>query len=312
MESIISISGSEEVKMFIDGVEYIHLDATSGNSTTIEDNTDYINLFPIVIPAGLHAISFQAMNTTSDDAYLAFEVYPNIMAVGQFAGGFFLAAAGNPALTTTDLSANTLLDANGIPLSSLSYANSEIQIGVDLVGDAGSIGYSCPTVGTTVQIASGTLYCQTDVTAPCEVPLDCGNCYDVDGNPAPDWTKKGPCEKATDNTGLLLENEWKSDPSALADLVECPGTLANEALAKIQGALASNVLDIRQIWLTILIKHMLQNLNICFTLSDIQDSFTGYLDEVCPTCNVGDKLTPAEMEAVTSYIFNTNNSNFDF
>ena len=110
----------------------------------------------------------------------------------------------------------------------------------------------------------------------------------------------------------IVDNVWVTDDSALADLVECPGTLANEALAKIQGALASNVLDIRQVWLTIMIKHMLQNLNVCFSLADIQDSFTGYLDEVCPTCPVGDQLTPAQMEAVVSQIFNTNNSNFDF
>ena len=87
----------------------------------------------------------------------------------------------------------------------------------------------------------------------------------MDGFTVPDLTKKGPCVSATDNVGFLVDNVWVTDDSALADLVECPGTLANEALAKIQGALASNVLDIRQVWLTIMIKHMLQNLNICFS-----------------------------------------------
>jgi len=311
-EAIVAISGSEEVRMYVDGVEYIHLDATSGNAVTVSDNTDYTNLFAIILPAGLHAISFQAMNTTSPDSFLAFEVYPNTLGFGAFNGWYFIAASQDASFTAADLAANVLPDANGNPLNSLQYDGEEIQIGTDLIGGAGTMGYSCPTAGTTVQISGGTIFCQSDVTAPCEVPLDCGNCYDVNGDPAPDWTKKGPCETATGNTGLLLLNEWISDASALADLVECPGTLANEALAKIKGALASNVLDIRQVWLTIMIKHMLQNLNLCFTLSDIQESFTGYLDDVCPTCNVGDQLTPAQMEEVATYIFNTNNSNFDF
>lgn len=311
-EVIIAISGSEEVRMYLDGVEWIHLKTTSGNATTIADNTDYVHLFPLILPAGLHAISFQAMNTTSNDSYLAYEIYPKQMAFGTFTGSYFVTAAQDPAFTLGDLTANILQDANGDNLSSLSFDNQEIQIGIATSGDCGTMGYCCPTSGTTVQLASNTMFCQSDVTAPCEVPLDCGNCYDVDGNPAPTWTKKGPCESATDQSGVLLANEWVSDDSALSDLVECPGSLANEALAKIHGALASNVLDIRQIWLTIMIKHMLKNLNICFSLQDIQDSFTGYLDEVCPTCDVGENLTPAEMSAVVSQIFNTNNSNFDF
>ena len=61
-----------------------------------------------------------------------------------------------------------------------------------------------------------------------------------------------------------------------------------------------------------MIKYFLQNLNLCFSLQDIQDSFAGYLDEVCPTCEVGDDLTPAQMAAIVTQIFNTNNSNFDF
>jgi hypothetical protein len=304
-ESIIAISGSEEVKMYIDGVEYIHLDATTNNATTIADNTDYVNLFPVVLPSGLHSISFQAMNTNSNDAFLAFEIYPNKLGFGALAGAYFISAILNPAFTIADLTSNILQDAALNNLSSSSYDNIEIQIGE-------TIGYSCPTVGTTVQLSGSSMFCVSDVTAPCEVPLDCGACYDVDGFPVPDLTKKGPCVSATDNVGFLVDNVWVTDASALANLVECPGTLANEALAKIQGALASNVLDIRQVWLTIMIKHMLQNLNICFSLADIQDSFTGYLDEVCPTCSVGDQLTPAQMEAVVSQIFNTNNSNYDF
>ena len=305
-ESIVALSASEEIKMFIDGAEYIHLDATSGNATTIADNTDYVHLFPLILPAGLHSVAFEVINTASTDAYLAFEIYPNKMAFGQFAGAYFVTAVNDPGFVISDLTSNILQDANGDDLSSSSFINKEIQLGTTTVG------YSCSTAGTTVQVASGTMFCQSDVTAPCEVPLDCGNCYDSDGNPAPTYTKKGPCTSATDANGVLLNNEWVSDDSALADLVECPGSLANEALAKIHGALASNVLDIRQIWLTIMIKHMLQNLNICFSLQDIQDSFTGYLDEVCPTCEVGENLTPAQMEAVVTQIFNTNNSNFDF
>jgi len=304
-ESIIAISGSEEVKMYIDGVEYIHLDATTGNATTIADNTDYVNLFPVVLPSGLHSLSFQAMNTTSTDAFLAFEVYPNKLGFGAQAGAFFAAAMLSPTFTIGDLTSNILTDNANNPLSSSSYDNIEIQIGT-------TIGYSCPTIGTTVQLSGSSLFCISDVTAPCEVPLDCGACYDDEGFPNTTYTKKGPCVSATDNTGFITNNVWVTDDSALADLVECPGTLANEALSKIHGALASNVLDVRQVWLTIMIKHMLQNLNICFSLADIQDSFTGYLDEVCPTCSVGDQLTPAQMEAVVSQIFNANNSNFDF
>ena len=304
-ESIIAISGSEEVKMFIDGIEYIHLDASTGNAVTIADNTDYVNLFPIVLPAGLHSISFQAMNTTSLNSFLAFEIYPNKLGFGAQAGAYFVAAVLDPTFTVADLTANILTDASGTPLSSASYNNTEIQLGT-------TIGYSCPTIGTTVQISGTSMFCISDVTAPCEVPLDCGACYDDLGFPANTWTKKGPCTNATDNSGTLLNNVWVSDASALSDLVECPGTLANEALAKIQGALASNVLDVRQVWLTIMIKHMLQNLNVCFSLEDIQGSFAGYIDEVCPTCETQESLTPAEMEAVVSQIFNTNNSNYDF
>ena len=103
-----------------------------------------------------------------------------------------------------------------------------------------------------------------------------------------------------------------TDASALSDLVECPAALANIAYSKIQGGLATDVMDIRCAWLVIMIKHMLRNLNICFTLEDVQDVFAGFLDHVCPTCKVKKALTPAEMAAITNMFTINNNLTFDF
>jgi len=173
---------------------------------------------------------------------------------------------------------------------------------------------SVPT-GSTPSISNGQLYCVSGVTAPCEIPLDCGYCVDINGTPAPQWTEQGPCESADDGAiplPTLLGNEWITDATALSDLVECPAALANIAYSKVQGGLATDVMDIRCAWLVIMIKHMLRNLNICFTLEDVQDVFAGFLDHVCPTCAVRRSLTPAEMGAITNMFTINNNLTFDF
>ena len=81
---------------------------------------------------------------------------------------------------------------------------------------------------------------------------------------------------------------------------------------KVQGGLGTDLASIRCAWLVIMIKHMLKNLNICFTLEDIQDVFAGFLDEVCPTCAVKKALTPAEMAAIVNMFTLNPNVTFDF
>jgi len=268
-------------------------------------NNTLLNLFPIVLPGGLHTIAFEVYNTLLD-AYMAFEIYAN---QDSTTGNYFIGDAVGNAFSVADIDNYTLEDVNGNKLSSLTFDFEEIQL-----GDT-NYGFSCLDPTDVVSYTSGTLFCTTDVTAPCEVPLDCGYCLSDVGVPQPQWTKKGPCVDADDGAipiPNLLNNVWIVDFSELSDLVECPGALANIAYAKILGALATKTLDVRQVWMTIIIRHLLHNLNTCMTLSDIQDLFAGFLDDVCPTCDTAVDLTPAQMEALTS-IFTLNiNSNFDF
>jgi hypothetical protein len=302
--AVIALCSDSKMRMKVDGIVWIDMAADENTLTTYTSNYQYFNLFPISLPGGLHTISFEVYSTTSD-AMMAFEVYINQDAatnnyfIGDILGGSFSAA---------NLQSWILQDANNEDLSSKSWDTKEIQLGT-------TYGYSCTEVTDAVSYSSGALFCIQDATAPCEVPLDCGYCLDSNGVPQPQWTKKGPCVNANDGgvpTPALLGNVWVTDYSELSDLVECPGALANTAYARIMGALATRALDIRQIWMTIIIRHLLHNLNACMTLSDIQDLFTGFLDDVCPTCDTDVDLTPAQMEALTSIFTLNTNSNFDF
>jgi len=303
--AIIAMASDAQMRMKVDGIVWIDMVADETVPTTGMSNNTLLNLFPIVLPGGLHTIAFEVYNTLLD-AYMAFEIYAN---QDSTTGNYFIGDAVGNAFSVADIDNYTLEDVNGNKLSSLTFDFEEIQL-----GDT-NYGFSCLDPTDVVSYTSGTLFCTTDVTAPCEVPLDCGYCLSDVGVPQPQWTKKGPCVDADDGAipiPNLLNNVWIVDFSELSDLVECPGALANIAYAKILGALATKTLDVRQVWMTIIIRHLLHNLNTCMTLSDIQDLFAGFLDDVCPTCDTAVDLTPAQMEALTS-IFTLNiNSNFDF
>ena len=418
VDSIICMASNEKMRMKIDGLTHIEMDGDDTIPATTASNEGHYNMFPVILPQGIHTISFEVYNTNGD-GFMAFD----IMASTMSSGNLFVAECLANGYTQAFHEANIILDAAFNKLSSQYWGQSgeEIQLGEATCG----IGYSCcqttttidqtpycdaleadwisqgsnvysptdlyypgqvvlytdpaygvsnyyiasansgslfvppanagnpqlyptpvapnvccyggppcvctgatgyweacaynvqtaPNSGSTPSISGGNMYCVSDVTAPCEVPLDCGYCVDVNGVPAPQWIEKGPCESADDGAlpvPALLGNEWITDASALSDLVECPAALANIAYSKIQGGLATDVMDIRCAWLVIMIKHMLRNLNICFTLEDVQDVFAGFLDHVCPTCKVKKALTPAEMAAITNMFTINNNLTFDF
>jgi len=304
--ALIAMASDAKMRMKVDGVVWIDMVADESTVTTGLSNYKYLNLFPIVLPGGLHTISFEVYNTIGD-AFMAFEVYAN----DPNTTPNFLGEAVLNSFSVTDIENYTLEDNANPPnkISSIAFDTKEIQLGET------TYGYSCTEAGDAITYSNDVLFCYQDVNAPCEVPLDCGYCLSDTGVPQPQWTKKGPCEKATDGhptAPTLLNNVWVTDYSELSDLVECPGALANIAYARLMGALATKTLDVRQIWMTIMIRHLLHNLNTCMTLSDIQDLFTGFLDDVCPTCDTGIDLTPAQMEALTSIFTLNTNSNFDF
>ena len=415
VETIICMASDEKMRMTVDGSTYIEMNGDDTIGGTVTSNSDHFNLFPIILPAGIHTIAFEVHNTTGH-GFMAYDVISSTMSTGNV----FVAECLAPTYNQAFHEANLILDVNGIALSSKNLNGEEVLLG------SSTYGYSCcnsvttlnmdpfctssynawvaqgsnvysstglyypgqvvsyidPTYGvvnyfvasatsgglfvppanignpqlypapvapnvccygagctctgaalltyywegcgfvassgstiSTPSISNGNLFCTSSITAPCEVPLDCGYCVDVNGNPAPQWTEKGPCEDA-DNGGLptpvSLDNEWITDVSALSDLVECPAALANIAYSKFEGGLGTDLMDIRCAWLVIMIKYMLKNLNVCFTLSDIQDVFAGFLDEICPTCKVKKALTPAEMAAITNMFTLNTNVTFDF
>ena len=418
VEVIVCMASNERMRLKIDGLTHIEMDGDDTSPITIASNEGHFNMFPLVLPAGIHTISFEVNNLLSH-GFMAFDVISSTMSSGTI----FVAECLNPAYSQAFHEANLILDINGNPLSSKYWGQNSIEV---QLGEAScGIGYSCcsqtstinqtpycdalesawiaqgsnlysptglyypgqvvlytdpafgvsnyyiasansaslftppssignpqvyplpvapnvccyggppcvctgltgyweacsyslqtaPSLNSTPSISNGNLFCVSSITAPCEIPLDCGYCVDSLGNPAPQWTEQGPCEFATNGAlpvAVLLGNEWISDVTSLSDLVECPGALANIAYSKIQGGLATQVLDIRCVWLVIMIKYMLKNLNICFTLQDVQDVFAGFLDHVCPTCAVKKALTPAEMAAITNMFTINNNLTFDF
>jgi len=303
--AIIAMASDAKMRMKVDGVVWIDMISDESVPTTVLSNYRRLNLFPIVLPGGLHTIAFEVYNTVAD-AFMAFEIYAN---QDSATGNYFIGDCVGNSFSVSDIDYWTLEDVNGDKLSSLTFEFKEIQLGET------TYGYSCTDPNDAVTYSQGGLFCYQDVTAPCEVPLDCGYCLSDVGVPKPQFTKKGPCEGEDDGgtpTPALLNNVWVVDYSELSDLVECPGALANVAYAKLMGALATRTLDVRQIWMTIIIRHLLHNLNTCMTLSDIQDLFAGFLDDVCPTCDTGLDLTPAQMEALTTIFTLNTNQNFDF
>ena len=303
VEAIICMSSDEKMRMKVDGLTYLEMDGDDTIPGTVTSNSDHFNMFPLILPAGIHTISFEVQNTTGH-GFMAYDVISSTMSTGNV----FVAECLAPTYNQAFHEANLILDVNGDALSSKVLNGEEVLLGsVDY-------GYQCCNPHSVVSISNGNMFCTSDITAPCEVPLDCGYCLDDTGNPAPQYTEKGPCEDATTNgiPPVSLHNEWVTDVSALSDLVECPAALANIAYSKFEGGLGTDVMDIRCAWLVIMIKHMLKNLNVCFTLSDIQDVFAGFLDEVCPTCKVKKALTPAEMAAITNMFTLNTNVTFDF
>lgn len=297
------MSSDEKMRMKVDGLTYLEMDGDDTIPGTVTSNSDHFNMFPLILPAGIHTISFEVQNTTGH-GFMAYDVISSTMSTGNV----FVAECLAPTYNQAFHEANLILDVNGDALSSKVLNGEEVLLGsVDY-------GYQCCNPHSVVSISNGNMFCTSDITAPCEVPLDCGYCLDDTGNPAPQYTEKGPCEDATTNgiPPVSLHNEWVTDVSALSDLVECPAALANIAYSKFEGGLGTDVMDIRCAWLVIMIKHMLKNLNVCFTLSDIQDVFAGFLDEVCPTCKVKKALTPAEMAAITNMFTLNTNVTFDF
>ena len=104
-------------------------------------------------------------------------------------------------------------------------------------------GYQCAS--DCLYMDGGNITCLSDDTAECTLPINC--------------------------------------PEYLSDLVECVGTLSNEVYTKMISGLLENKLDIREVWLVLLTKYLIKNLNPCVTLQDLL-SWAKFLEDVCPDC----------------------------
>jgi len=117
------------------------------------------------------------------------------------------------------------------------------------IGTSPSSGYEC-TSGC-VKINGGVITCLSDDTAECDLPINC--------------------------------------PEYLSDLVECVGTLSNEVYAKMVAGLLSNNLEIKDIWMVMIMKYLITNLNPCITMQDLL-SWTKFLEDICPDCEAATPL----------------------
>ena len=104
-------------------------------------------------------------------------------------------------------------------------------------------GYQCASGCTIMDM--GNITCLSDDSADCTMPIDC--------------------------------------PEFLSDLVECVGTLANEVYMKMITGLLENKLDVREVWLVLITKYLIKNLNPCVTLQDLL-SWAKFLEDICPDC----------------------------
>ena len=104
-------------------------------------------------------------------------------------------------------------------------------------------GFNCPS-GCTI-MSMGNITCLSDDTADCTLPINC--------------------------------------PEFLSDLVECVGTLSNEVYDKMITGLLENKLDVREVWLVLLIKYLIKNLNPCISMQELL-SWTKFLEDICPDC----------------------------
>ena len=106
-----------------------------------------------------------------------------------------------------------------------------------------TIGYQCAS--NCVIMDNGNITCLSNDTADCTMPINC--------------------------------------PEFLSDLVECLGTLSNEVYDKMIAGLLENKLDVREVWLVLLTKYLIKNLNPCVTLQDLL-SWAKFLEDICPDC----------------------------
>jgi len=106
-----------------------------------------------------------------------------------------------------------------------------------------TIGYQCAS--NCVIMEQGNITCLSADTADCTLPINC--------------------------------------PEYLSDLVECLGTLTNEVYNRMITGLLENKLDVREIWLVLLTKYLIKNLNPCVTLQDLL-SWAKFLEDICPDC----------------------------
>jgi len=104
-------------------------------------------------------------------------------------------------------------------------------------------GFQCAS-GCTI-MSMGNITCLSDDTADCTLPINC--------------------------------------PEFLSDLVECVGTLSNEVYDKMITGLLENKLDVREVWIVVLTKYLIKNLNPCVSLQDLL-SWTKFLEDICPDC----------------------------
>ena len=134
-------------------------------------------------------------------------------------------------------------------------------------------GFNCPS-GCTI-MSNGNITCLSDDTADCTLPINC--------------------------------------PEFLSDLVECVGTLSNEVYDKMITGLLENKLDIREVWLVVLTKYLIKNLNPCVSLQDLL-SWTKFLEDICPDCenNFEGTRTALDPNAGTPNGGGNGNNTYDF
>jgi len=131
-------------------------------------------------------------------------------------------------------------------------------------------GYECAS--GCARINGGIITCQSDDTATCDLPINC--------------------------------------PEYLIDLVECVGTLSNEVHAKMISGLLGNNLSVKEVWLVMIIKYLINHLNPCISMQDLL-SWTKFLEDICPDCESSTNITEIPEDQGTPY-GGGNLTEFDF
>lgn len=108
INSIICMASNEKMRMKVDGVTWIEMDGDDTIPGTTTSNEGHYNMFPIILPLGIHTISFEVYNTNGH-GFMAYDIISSTMS----SGNFFVAECLANTYSQAFHEANLITDANG-------------------------------------------------------------------------------------------------------------------------------------------------------------------------------------------------------